>query len=180
MGQSSRLHRDRCSSQGGFTLTGLALGTFALVAASVAALQLAPAGLQSRLRNRSESSAAMLAQRELDQMLAQPVSSASFTDADGRTILLADATEPGRAAGGPLTTRDGTMQIDFSAAPVQGYHFTYVKPNDPKPLPDDVRWAVIVQTAGGSLLSKQFIVCVGRPDPQRVASPVCIEGRVQQ
>ena len=50
--------------------------------------------------------------------------------------------------------------IDFTAATVAGYSFTYKDPNDPYNATYDVRWAVITTMNGANPITKRFILGV--------------------
>lgn len=151
----------RKKGQQGFTLVELAIAIVVLMVGIVAVAQLVPASLQSNLNNRADTTASVLAQRELDQMVNQPLSATSFVDKDGRAINLGT---PGGAntsnlAGGPVVARGTTEAIDFTASPVAGYNFTYADPNDPTAAAYVVRWAVVDTTnSAGTVVSKRVII----------------------
>src|SRR2546427_13032406 len=69
------------SRQEGFSLLEMMFATIILLVGLVAIAQLVPASMLLNNRNRLNSSALVSAQRDLDQMLDQPLSSTSFTDA---------------------------------------------------------------------------------------------------
>ena len=62
------------------------LATLILLVGLVAIAQLVPATILLNFRNRTDSSALVFAQRELDQMLAQPLTAAVFSDSLGNTF----------------------------------------------------------------------------------------------
>src|ERR1700745_118923 len=89
--------------------------------------QLVPASLQLNASNRLDTTATVIAQRELDQMLSQPLWKTSCEDPDGQPISL-DGTA---SSGSPVIMQGQTAQIDFPAAPVAGFSIPkYVDPND--------------------------------------------------
>lgn len=166
------------AKQYGFTLTELTIATLVLMFGVVAVMQLVPAAMQANLRNRYDTTTVVLAQRELDQMITQPLSAANFTDADGRVIALGDATLPNVLVGSPVIVVGNLVRVDFTAAAVANYNFTAVDPNDPSATPYEVRWAVITNAVAGNVVSKRYIVGAWRPDRTHAALPVTIEGSV--
>jgi type II secretory pathway pseudopilin PulG len=166
--------------QRGFTLIELAIATMVLIVGVVAVMQLVPAAMQSNLRNRYDTTATVLAQRQLDQMITQPLGSLQFTDADGRVIALGDPTKVNQVVGGPVQAVGSTARINFNAPAVASYNFVAVDPNDASGTPYEVRWAVITNTVGGTVVSKRFIVGAWRRDPRQTAPPVTVEGLVEK
>ena len=164
----------------GFTLTELTIATLVLLVGSVAVMQLVPAAMQSNLRNRYDTTATVIAQRELDQMITQSLTSTSFVDADGRTIALGNVASVNQVVGGPVVAVGNTARIDFNGAAVANYNFTYTDLNDPGRTPYEVRWAVITNAVGGVPISKRFIVGAWKRDPRQTAPPVTVEGWVQK
>ncbi len=164
----------------GFTLTELTIATLVLLVGSVAVMQLVPAAMQSNLRNRYDTTATVIAQRELDQMITQSLTAISFVDADGCTIALGDATKVNQIVGGPVVAAGSTARINFNGAAVANYNCTYTDLNDAARVQYEVRWAVITDAVGGLPISKRFIVGAWRRDPRQTAPPVTIEGWVQK
>ena len=74
--------------QSGFTLVELAVATLIMMVGIVGVVQLVPASLQSNLNNRVDTTAMVFAQREMDQIINQPLTSATFTDSDGQVVNL--------------------------------------------------------------------------------------------
>src|SRR5882762_4284394 len=153
---SSRAH------QAGFSILEMLLATVILLVGLVAVAQLVPASILLNFRNRTDSSAMVFAQRELDQMLDQPLSATSFTDAALNVCNLGDPAQPNQLVGSSIATYNGQALIDFNAALQPGYNFAYQDPTDPSRVTYDVRWAVII-TGGGSsttVFSKRVIMGV--------------------
>jgi len=143
--------------QRGFTLTEVLVAIVVLVVCLVAIAQLVPASILSNASNRNDSSAMVLAQSELNQMIAQPLSSPGFTDALGNACVLGDPAQPGHAVGSPLEA--GQAIIDFAPATGEpGYSFNYQDPNDPTGTTYDVRWAVITNVNASGLPSSKRII----------------------
>jgi prepilin-type N-terminal cleavage/methylation domain-containing protein len=152
------VRRRRESKQGGFTLIEVLLAVIILGVGLLAVAQLVPASLSSNNGNRKDSVALVLAQRELDQMLDQPLKNTQFTDVLGNVCSLGNPAAPGTVVGSPVLTIANRPAIDFSAGQVPGYSFNYVDPEDSYGATYDVRWAVITTANGGAPNSKRFII----------------------
>ncbi|MBI1750804.1 MAG: type II secretion system protein [Acidobacteria bacterium] len=163
----------------GFTLIELAIATAMLLFGIAAVAQLVPGAMQSNLRNRYDSTAVVLAERLLNQMINQPLTATQFTDVDGRAIALGSVTLSG-LSGNPLQVVANTSRVDFSVAAVASYNFTFVDPNDPAGIPYEVRWSVISTVSGTNAVSKRFLVGVWKRDPRGVTPPVTVEAWVQR
>lgn len=148
--------------QRGFTLLELAIATLILMVGIVGVVQLVPASQQSNFKNRVDTTAMVFAQRELDQMINQPLTSANFTDSDNRVINLGSQTVTNTVFGGPVNAAVNPPTISFSSAgAVAGYNYTFYDPNDltdPESATYEMRWAVISIVSAGQVVSKRFIV----------------------
>lgn len=147
--------------QSGFTLLELAVATLILMVGIAGVVQLVPASQTSNLNNRVDTTAMVFAQREMDQIINQPLTSATFTDADGRVINLGSQTVTNTLVGNPVIMQGTTPILDFTAAPVAGYNFTFTDPNDQGDAAQAtyrMRWAVISNVNAGDVVSKRFIV----------------------
>jgi prepilin-type N-terminal cleavage/methylation domain-containing protein len=142
--------------QKGFTLTEVLVAIVVLMVCLVAIAQLVPASILSNATNRNDSSAMVLAQKELNQMIAQPLASPGFTDALGNACVLGDPGQPGATVGSGVVP--GRAVIDFAVPQVPGYSFTYQDPNDPTGTTYDVRWAVITNVNTSGLPSSKRII----------------------
>src|SRR6516162_7165495 len=78
----------------GFSILEMLIATVILLVGLVSVAQLVPASLLINYRNRMDSSTLVFAQRQLDVILDQPLSSNSFTDVNLNTYLLGDPTTP--------------------------------------------------------------------------------------
>ena len=154
----------RSSGQRGFTLIELHIAAVIFLVGIVAVMQLVPAAMKSNLQNRVDTTSVVLAQRELDQMTAQPLSNSTFTDADGNVCNLGNSATPSVVVGSPLASYGNFVKINFNAAKVAGYNFVaFANPQNPTEGAYDVRWAVITQTSGvGTTVSKRFVIGVQR------------------
>lgn len=137
----------------GFTLLEVVFSSSLL---SVAVLGLAltiPIATQTNHQNRVDAEGAMLVQRQLEQMIAQPLTATSFTDANANVISLA----PG---GSPLTG----SKINFSAAAVSGYNITATGSSGAQ---YQLRWNVASLSDG----SKQFTLAARKKGAERFLMP---------
>ena len=168
-------------AQDGFSILEMLLATVILLVGLVAIAQLVPATILLNYRNRTDSSALVFAQRELDQMLAQPLnppsSPPSFTDANGNLCYLGDPTQPNTRVGTNVLTINNVPVIDF-ASNVANYNFSYQDPTDPGGVTYDVRWAVIITGNGASANSKRFILGVRQIGGNGYFQPITLDTMV--
>jgi type II secretory pathway pseudopilin PulG len=167
--------------QAGFSLLEMLMATVVLIVGLVGVAQLVPASLLLNSGNRTNSSSLVLAQRELDEMVNQPLSAIGFTDAQGRFCDLGDSTQPNQLVGSPVQVGPGNRPvIDFSQGQVLGYSYDtpYVDPNDPTRAQWDVRWAVITTTNGPTVMSKRFIVGARQVGGTTFVLPVTLDTMV--
>jgi len=145
------------NAERGFTLTEMLIATAIILVGLVAVAQLVPASALLNANNRSDGTALVFAQKELEfmreQTLVVPVAPPpTFTDPLGvlcppsTQCSLGDPTQPGQVIGSPVVPTSTPPLIDYSAAPFPGYSFTYIDPNDPIGASYDVRWAVVTFT----------------------------------
>jgi type II secretory pathway pseudopilin PulG len=151
--------------QKGFSILEMLFATVMLLVGLVAIAQLVPASILLNFRNRTDSSALVFAQRQLDQMLDQPLTSSSFLDVLGNTCQLGNPAPANAVQGNNVVSINNQTFIDFGGAvpppaPTNGYGFTYQDPTDPSRTTYDVRWAVIVTGNGSTAASKRFILGV--------------------
>jgi len=164
------------ASRRGFTLIELAIATVVLLVGILAVMQLVPAAMRSNRNSRFDTTAIVIAQREFDQMMNQPLASTQFVDADGRTISLGAASSPTPVVyGGPVTTAGPWTRIDFTAPAVAGYNYLYTDPKNPTGPVYEVRWVVVAQAVGTAPASKRFILSVWKRDPTQVTLPVTLD-----
>jgi len=161
----------------GFSILEMLIATVILLVGLVSVAQLVPASLLMNYRNRMDSSTLVFAQRQLDVILDQPLSSNSFTDVNLNTYLLGDPTTPNVVQGYHVVNFDNQTLIDFSGAapgpyPANGYGFTYLDPNG---ITYDVRWAVIVMGDGSTAASKRFILGVRQLGGSGLSLPVTLD-----
>jgi Tfp pilus assembly protein PilV len=169
-------------AQEGFSILEMMLATVILLVGLVAIAELVPASILLNYRNRTDSSALVFAQRELDQMIAQPLnpssSPPSFTDVYGNLCYLGDPTQPNTRVGTNVLTFNNVAAIDFNST-VANYNFTYPDPTDPSGgAMYDVRWAVITTGNGASANSKRFILGVRQIGGNGYFKPITLDTTV--
>jgi len=162
------------AGQGGFSILEMLIASAIMMVGIISVVQLVPASLQLNASNRLDTLATVIAQRELDQMLSQPLdpTKPTFTDKDGRVISLGGAGSPGA----PVIMQGQTAQIDFTAAPVPGFSIpAYSDPNDPTGTGAtfELRWAVI--PSPGNLISRRIIIGCRRTNASQPMLPVNLD-----
>lgn len=145
------------SRQGGFSILEMVIATGVLMVGIIAVVQLVPASLQSNLNNRVDTTATVIAQREFDQIISQPLTPHPFSDADGNPISLGDSSTPGIVVGSPIIP-GSPAAINFTAAPVSQYSIQYADLNDSAGALYELRWAVITNASNGVITSKRYIL----------------------
>lgn len=169
------------SKQRGFTLMEVLVATIVLFTGIVAVAQLVPVAVTSNNGSRRDSTAAVIAQRELAQMLDQPLTTTQFTDALGNVCNLGDPTQAGITLGSPVVVIANRPTINFSAAKVANYNFTSpVDPEDPYGARFDVRWAVITDGNGTSASSRRIILSARQINAKTYVLPLTLDAMVQR
>src|SRR6266704_4880579 len=166
--------RKHCKSEWGFSLLEMMFATIILLVGLVAIAQLVPASILLNYRNRMDSSALVFAQRELDQMLDQPITANSFVDALLNTCQLGNPAVPNSVQGTNVLSLNNQAMIDFTSS-VSGYNFTYQVPTDPSGTTYDVRWAVIITGNGSTASSKRFMLGVRQVGGNGYFQPITLD-----
>jgi type II secretory pathway pseudopilin PulG len=182
---TNNMHRMLTKSRGvqkGFSILEMLLATLILLVGLVTIAQLVPATILLNYHNRTDSSALVFAQRELDQMLAQPINPPtnppSFTDAEGNLCYLGDPTRPNQVVGtNVLLGLNSAPVINFGSS-VPNYNFTYQDPTDPSGTAFDVRWAVITTGNGNTASSKRFILGIRQVGGNGYFQPITLDTMV--
>jgi Tfp pilus assembly protein PilV len=177
----------RGEGQEGFSILEMLLATVILLVGLVAVAQLVPVSILLNYRNRTDSSALVFAQRELDQMLDQPLLSPSFSDAIGNTCFLGNPASLNVVQGSPVQVTYSSFSngeefsqtlLDFTAAPVTNYSFTFPDSTDPTGTTYDVRWAVIITGNGSTVSSKRIILGVRQLGGNGYFQPITLDTMV--
>ncbi|HKM67564.1 MAG TPA: prepilin-type N-terminal cleavage/methylation domain-containing protein [Candidatus Acidoferrum sp.] len=167
----------------GFTLTEMLIATVIVVVGLVAVAQLVPTSMMMNANNRSDGSALVLAQKQMEALRAVPLTATTFTDPLGTTCPLSttcsigDPSQPGLVVGSPLF--NNLPIIDYSQPIVAGYGFTYTDPNDPTGAVNDVRWAVVTVT-NGTVTGKRIIVGAFRRGMKSPSFPISLDTMVSK
>jgi hypothetical protein len=145
--------------QDGFSVLEMIVASAILMVGIVSVVQLVPASLKNSVGNRMDTMATVVAQRELDQMLSQPVNMTppSFMDKDHNFVSLGGADAPGAA----VVMSGQSAIIDFSAStPPAGFYIpSYVDSNDLTGPSFELRWAVFPQVNNvGTVVGKRIII----------------------
>jgi len=168
--------------QRGFTLMEVLVATIVLFTGIVAVAQLVPVAVTANNNNRRDSSASVIAQRELAQFVQLPLTYLGpYPDALGNSCNLGDPAQPGVTVGSPVVVIANRPTIDFSAAKVAGYSFTAaVDPEDPYGAQYDVRWAVITAGNGTIASSRRFILGARQINTNNYVLPLTLDAMVQR
>ncbi len=174
------------TNQAGFTLIEMMIATVILLVGLVGVAQLVPSSIRLNSGNRDDSTALVFAQREMDELIDQPLTNATFQDPNGvlcplnSTCNLGNAALPRTLVGSPVVMLNNRPAIDFTAAAVNGYSFTYTDPNDPFGLPYDVRWATICYGDGVTVYARRFMLGARRTGGNVPFLPVNLDTMVEQ
>lgn len=164
----------------GFSVLEMILASAILMVGVISVVQLVPASLNSSVGNRLDTVATVVAQRELDQMLSQPLNVNTFVDNDGQIISLGGAGAPGA----PVVMNGGYATIQFTASlPPTGFYKSYTDPNDPTGPSFDLRWAVFPQVSNGAVVGRRIIIGCRRTNNggnQQLLLPVILDSSVQR
>jgi prepilin-type N-terminal cleavage/methylation domain-containing protein len=179
---------DRRKSQRGFSLVEMMFATVILLVGLVAIAQLVPASILLNYRNRTDSSALVFAQRELDFMIDQPFILTTFTDPlgvycypAGNSCNLGTPAPPNQVQGSPVILFNNQPLIDFTnPTGIPNWSFTYPDPNDPSGTTYDVRWAVIVTGNNGTPTAKRFILGVRQVGGSGYFQPITLDTMVSK
>ena len=158
------------------------VATVVLLIGVVSVAQLVPVAVTANNGNRRDSTASVIAQRELTQFVQLPLTFVGpYTDALGNVCNLGDATQPGVTVGSPVVVVANRPTINFAAGLVAGYNFTTpVDPEDPSGAQYDVRWAVITGGNGTNASSRRFILGARQINAQTYMLPLTLDAMVQR
>jgi prepilin-type N-terminal cleavage/methylation domain-containing protein len=178
MARNFAIHKNK---QRGFTLVEVMVATLVLLTGVVAVAQVVPIAITANNVSRRDSTALVIAQRELAQMLETPLTSATFTDSYNNTYTLGNPATPGVTVGSPVVVISNRPTINFSVAAVGGYSFnTPVDAQDPYGAQYDVRWAIITDGNGTTASSRRIILGARIVGGNRYYLPLTLDAMVQQ
>lgn len=158
------------------------MATAIVIVGLVAVAQLVPASVLLNSNNRNDGTALVFAQRQIEAMREQPLTATTFTDPNGvfcpltQTCQLGNPSLPNVIVGSPVVVFQNSPIIDFTAAPLPGYSFTYIDPNDPLGTTTDVRWAIITnQNTAQVVTSRRIILGVFRRGMSSPTLPITLD-----
>src|SRR5260370_22032578 len=99
--------------QRGFTLMEVLVATIVLLTGIVATAQLVPVAVTMNNNNRRDSPALVIAQRELSQMIEQPIIAPQFTNNLGNVFRLRRPAQPRKPVGSPVVVIVKAPLINF-------------------------------------------------------------------
>jgi xanthine/uracil/vitamin C permease (AzgA family) len=161
------------------------VATVVLLVGMVAVAQLVPISLTINSGNRTGSTALVIEQRMLEQMLDQPLTAATCTapacpDAQASTWNLGNAATPKTIIGSPVTMVNNSPAIDFSAGQVPSYCTTIADPEDPYGANYDVRWAVVSYASGAHVTGRRFLIGARQIGGQGYFLPLTLDATIEQ
>ncbi len=167
--------------QNGFSVLEMILASSILMVGIISVVQLVPASLKSSVGNRLDTMATVVCQRELDQMLSQPLSVGAFPDINNQAISLGGVGSPGAS----VLMSGQSVVIDFSpgTTPPAGFSTTYADPNDPTGASFELRWAVFPQLNNGVVVGRRIVIGCRRANSagdQQLLLPVTLDSSVQK
>jgi prepilin-type N-terminal cleavage/methylation domain-containing protein len=169
----------------GFTLVEMLIATLVVVIGLVAVAQLVPTSMMMNANNRSDGTALVIAQKQMEALRAVPLTTNTFTDPLGvtcpsaTTCSVGDPNQPAIFVGSPVVPFNNSPVIDFAQAPVAGYSYTYTDPNDPSGAVNDVRWAVVT-VVNGSVTGRRIVVGAFRRGMKTPTYPVSLDTMVSK
>ena len=175
----------RLDGERGFTLVEMLIATVVVVIGLVAVAQLVPTSMMMNANNRSDGTALVIAQKQMEALRVVPLTANSFTDPLGVTCPLAttcfvgDPNQPGQLVGSPVQVFNNSPVIDYAQPMVGGYGYTYTDPNDPSGAVNDVRWAVVT-VVNGAVTGRRIIVGAFRRGMKTPTYPVWLDTMVSK
>lgn len=173
-------------NQHGFTLIEMAVATAVLLIGIVGVAKLVPVAVNMNMGNRNDSTSLVVAQREMDALLSQPIGSLTFSDPQGlvcpaaAVCNLGNPATPNAIVGSTLLNLGNRPLINYGVAQVAGYSFNYSDPDDPTNTQYDIRWAVITLGNGTTASAKRFIVGVRRTGGNGTFLPITLDAAVDK
>lgn len=174
----------RPDKQSGMTLIEVMIAILVLAIACAGVAQLVPLAINMNAHNQRDTTSLVIAQREMDAMVDQPIGNATFTDPNGLVCPaagicdLGNPATPNAVVGSPVVMFNNRPLINYAAATVAGYNFQYTDPDDPAGVYYDVRWAVIAFDATPT--AKRIIVGVRRVGGNTPLLPITLDSMVEK
>jgi prepilin-type N-terminal cleavage/methylation domain-containing protein len=175
----------RRAGERGFTLVEMLIATLVVVVGLVAVAQLVPTSMMMNANNRSDGTALVIAQKQMEALRTVPLTTNTFTDPLGvtcppaTTCFVGDPNQPGQLVGSPVQLFNNSPVIDFAQAPVAGYSYTYTDPNDPSGAVNDVRWAVVT-VVNGTVNGRRLVIGAFRRGMKTPTYPVSLDTMVSK
>lgn len=172
--------------ESGFTLIEMLMASIIIIIGVVGVAQLVPMSVMLNANNRSDGTALVLAQKQMEALRAFPLTTTTFADATGATCPIAttcnvgDPTQPGNVVGSPVALLNNLPIIDFTQPLVSGYGFQFTDPNDPYGALNDVRWTVVTSVANGVPTGKRIIVGAFRRGMKSPTYPISLDTMVSK
>lgn len=184
---TARSVRDKRNKQRGFSILEILIAVVVLMVGALGVAQLIPFSLSNNTGNRGDSTGLVIAQRELEQFLQQPVTSTFYTNTVNTddpcynvVCNLGSNVNFNQFQGSPTTLVGTRTMIDFTQAKVAGYSVTYRDAQDPTRSSYDVRWAVATRGNAGTITSKRILISVRRDGPGEFILPTTLDVMVSK
>jgi len=168
------------TKQRGFSMIELLIAALVLLFGVAAVVQLVPNAMQANLRSKQDTTAVVVAERLLDQMVGQPITALTFTNADGQVCSLGNPNAPNTFVGHPVVAQSGRTVINFNVTAISaGYGYNWRDPNDANGPGYEIRWSVVTRTNGTTPVQKRILVGVWkRGIGGRNVAPVTVQAEV--
>lgn len=174
--------RNRRRKQEGFSLFEVMIALVVLLAGVVGVAQMIPFSLGMNTSNRGDSTGLVIAQRELEQFLQQPIANTTYTNTINTddpcynvVCNLGSSATFGAFQGSPTIVVNNRTMIDFSQAMVANYSLSYRDQQDPTKTLYDVRWAVETNGQAGNIMWKRIVMSVRKDGPGAYIRPVTLD-----
>ena len=169
----------------GFSILEMLIAVVVLMVGALGVAQLIPYSLSNNTGNRGDSTGLVVAQRELEQFLQQPILNTTYTNTGNVyypcynvVCNLGSSATFGTFQGSPTVVVNNRTMIDFSQAKVANYSITYQDAQDPTKSSYDVRWAVVTNGNAGNIMSKRIVISVRRDGPGEYIRPATLDAMV--
>jgi len=174
--------RNKRSKQRGFSILEMLIAVVVLMVGALGVAQLIPFSLANNTGNRGDSTGLVVAQRELEQFLQQPITNTTYTNNTNTddpcfnvVCNLGSNAAFNAFQGSPTAVVGGRTMIDFTQARVGGYNVIYRHAQDPSKSAYDVRWAVSTNGTAGNIMSKRIVISVRRDGPGGYIRPTTLD-----